>query len=298
MNNLLRRVAAFSLVLALSPFGLAAAAAPPDPPAPAKPAPVLTPPNLCSGPAKNDTLSTLLSAASKPPVIGDWTEYGTLRDGKLDLSDTMRISIISDDAKPDAPWLEVWMGKTGGTAVRMRSDETGANEMFVKMGSAIFTVPEASEPVEKSGSCGAQGNKNYRGKERVKTLAGTFDCDRFVVKMEKGTVELWSSLEVPGFNLVRMKASWGLGFELVAFGRNANSAFPKHFKANPMPLSNLDTVSRLMPGLAPPGSAPAPTSTPASAAATECDPSVATCPDQPPAPAPQPPIQEFDPKKK
>lgn len=248
-----------------------------------------------SVPAGNDALAAMASTAEKPPAIGDWTEFAALRDDKADLTDTLRISILADEELRDAPWLEVWMGKTGKNAIRIRKNGDAPTEIFMKMGSAIFSITDEKETKGQNmcatGTCARMNqNKALKGRQRIKTLAGTYNCNHYVIKSDKGTVELWSSGEVPGFNLVRMKASWGLGLELVAFGGNAYSAFPKRFKANPLPLNNLDTILRLMPGLAPPGS-PAPPADP-----TGCDPSVATCPDQPP--APEKPLQPFDPKDK
>ncbi|MGI5864664.1 MAG: hypothetical protein ACOX6T_21810 [Myxococcales bacterium] len=245
-------------------------------------------------PPGDHPLSNLAPAVEKPAAIGDWTEFAALNKGKLDLSDTMRISILADEARPDAPWVEVWIGKTGQHALRLRS-QNERPEVYLKMGAAIFSVEDPtvkpSESACQGSDCKERRKKAIRGRKRIKTLAGTFDCNHYVVNSKKGRVDLWASTQVPGFGLVRMETSWGVGLELVAFGDNAMSAFPKKFKANPLPLSAAKTAFQLMPGFAPPDSPPATAadsppataadSPPANAADTACDPSRATCPSAP-----------------
>jgi hypothetical protein len=83
----------------------------------------------------------------------------------------------------------------------------------------------------------------------LKVVAGKFQCQHTVKASSAGKIELWHSNEVPVLRLVRASFPEGRGFELVAMGRKAYSAFPLKFEARPFPFGNFGSLSRLLPSL-------------------------------------------------
>ncbi len=270
----MNRLALLLLLLGAS-SALAAPAPAPSGPAPAAPGaapiPVVIPPGM----------GDLVANALDKEGVGEWVEYALYDKGKVDYAATIRLSLLPNDDPKLSPWLEVWMGKTGGISLRVRkSREGGPAEMYLKMGAAIYSVEDRYTQDQltcEGGRCGqkepGKGDPFKLTKETITTVAGTFPTDHIHRMTEKGPLDIWRSEKVPLLQVVRLLQPDKQGWELVAFGKQATSAYPKRFHAVPIPLQNLSTLQALQPKRvlpeAPDGGVPA--------AAPPCDPTKATC---------------------
>ena len=211
----------------------------------------------------------VIDSSSLSHQAGEWAEFARTAGNKTDFADTFRMSFIPD---PDGkgPWTELWLGKTGDAAMRFRK-AGNAIDVLMKMGGAIYRIddPVVGEKLAcAGGSCaskdGKAKDKTLVGQEVVHTPAGTFKCSKVRIRSSQGESVIWTSLDIPALHLARVTTPLGFGYELVAFGKNATSAFPAHFVANPLPLQHMAAVEALTPNL---GRVQPP-----------CDPKKASCP--------------------
>ena len=261
-----------SLALLLASPAHAAAAAAAKPP-PANPAELL---GLSNGTIKGED--------------GDWVEYANYEKGKIRLDDTFRMVLVLDPNGVKGRWVEIWLDKTGRTAVRFQLDTTDSPDgplMYLRLNSAVYLANQAPADTCADGKC--HGQPTMKGDSAapvsVSVVAGTFQC----IHIMRGVTRVWYSDSIPMLRLVKAVMPDGHGYELVAMGHHSQFAFPKKFTAKPFPVDKLSGMLKAF----------GPSATPA-APVPACDPATSTC--EPVAgekPSEKPgEIQQFKPKPK
>jgi hypothetical protein len=73
-------------------------------------------------------------------------------------------------------------------------------------------------------------------REKIKTLAGTFDAEKLIkVSADGKRMVVWYSNQVPVFHLVRVELREGYSFQIAQMGTNGESVFPPDVKPKPYP---------------------------------------------------------------
>jgi hypothetical protein len=272
-SRTLLSLAVVPVALGVAASALAAGAAPP----------------VAAGP----TIGEVLDSSAMSNLAGDWAEYARVEGTKINYADTFRMSFLAG-ADGKGAWAELWLGKTGEVSMRFRK-VGDATEVFFKMQGSIYRIddPKVGEKLAcAGGSCAAKDgkpspNKAIVGQETLRTVAGSFKCTKVRTRSPQGETLLWTTAEVPALHLAKVITPMGFGYELVAFGKNATSAFPAHFSANPLPLQHLAALEAITPDME--GRA-----TPA------CDPKKGPCPDAGVAAGPPdaglPPLRPYQPR--
>lgn len=176
-------------------------------------------------------------------AVGQWAEYGTLDDTALDRGFFRVFAVDAPWQGERVRWLELWFDRTGRVALRLLVEGQGkAPVMLLKRGPTIFRLPDAA--IESTRGCKA-GPPVATDTASVRTPAGSFVCRHVRRSTERGPIDLWQSDDVMPLTLVRVRSPVGGGYELLAKGSGAKTAFPDSFKTVAFP--TIDAINALIP---------------------------------------------------
>jgi hypothetical protein len=170
-----------------------------------------------------------LPAQSEPFRPGTWVQYLITR---LPAGQPMLVRLLALERESGGQWFELNFTDSARRKLSIKVLVQGSLQAPKRVLRAIVQ-PEGQQALELPEKQAARRLPAFRrepgkegavklGKAQVKVAAGTFAAERFRAKEKSGEVEMWTSAQVAGWPLVKLRSASVL-VELTAHGKSGSS---------------------------------------------------------------------------